>query len=184
MHKCYENDIKKSHRIFWGWLWPLEVTYIFPTLLCAVFSHSVASNSLQSHWLYSPSGSSVHGDSPGKNNGVVSMPSSRGSYQPHSATCILFYLYHHGKMTILIFQLLSCVQLFATPWTVAHQLLCPWGFPGKNTGVGFHVLLQGIFLIQRSNPCLLHWQVDFLPLDHQGSPGKRLGIYLTTCTDM
>ena len=128
MHKCYENDIKKSHRIFWGWLWPLEVTYIFPTLLCAVFSHSVASNSLQSHWLYSPSGSSVHGDSPGKNNGVVSMPSSRGSYQPHSATCILFYLYHHGKMTILIFQLLSCVQLFATPWTVAHQVPLSMGF--------------------------------------------------------
>ena len=71
MHKCYENDIKKSHRIFWGWLWPLEVTYIFPTLLCAVFSHSVASNSLQSHWLYSPSGSSVHGDSPGKNTIVI-----------------------------------------------------------------------------------------------------------------
>ena len=46
---------KKSHRIFWGWLWPLEVTYIFPTLLCAVFSHSVASSSLRSHWLYSPS---------------------------------------------------------------------------------------------------------------------------------
>ena len=35
----------------------------------------------------------------------------------------------------------SRVQLFATPWTVAH--LCPWGSPGKNTGVGCHVLLRG-----------------------------------------
>ena len=26
------------------------------------------------------------------------------------------------------------------------RLLCPWDFPGKNTGAGFHVLLQGIFL--------------------------------------
>ena len=26
---------------------------------------------------------------------------------------------------------------------------------GKNTGVGFHALLQGIFLTQGSNPCLL-----------------------------
>ena len=26
------------------------------------------------------------------------------------------------------------VQLFATPWTVACRLLCPWYFPGKNTG--------------------------------------------------
>ena len=26
----------------------------------------------------------------------------------------------------------------------------------------------GIFLDQGSNPCLLHWQVDYLPLSHQG----------------
>ena len=33
-------------------------------------------------------------------------------------------------------------------------LYCPWDSPGKNTGVGFHFLLQGIFLTQESNPCL------------------------------
>ena len=44
------------------------------------------------------------------------------------------------------------------------RLLCPWGFPGKNTGVGCQALLQGIFLTLGSNPCLLHWQVDSLPL--------------------
>ena len=42
--------------------------------------------------------------------------------------------------------------------------------PGKDTGVGCHALLQGIFSTQRSNPCLLHWQANFLPLRHQGSP--------------
>ena len=45
--------------------------------------------------------------------------------------------------------------------------LCPWDSPGKNTGVGCHALLQGIFLTQGSNPNLLgllHWQVDSLPL--------------------
>ena len=47
----------------------------------------------------------------------------------------------------------SCVQLFATPWTV---VLCPWIFPGKNTGMGCHAFLQEIFLTQGSNPCLLH----------------------------
>ena len=36
------------------------------------------------------------------------------------------------------------------------RLLCPWDFPGKNTGVGFYFLLQGIFLIQASNVHLLH----------------------------
>ena len=35
------------------------------------------------------------------------------------------------------------------------RLLCPWDSPGKNTGVGCHALLQGIFPTQRSNPCLL-----------------------------
>ena len=36
------------------------------------------------------------------------------------------------------------------------RLLCPWDSPGKNTGGGCHALLQGIFLTQGSNPCLLH----------------------------
>ena len=30
-----------------------------------------------------------------------------------------------------------------TPWTVAHQVLCLWNFPGKNIGVGCRSLLQG-----------------------------------------
>ena len=50
------------------------------------------------------------------------------------------------------------------------MLLCPWDFPGKNTGVGNHFLLQGIFLTQEPNPHLLHWQVGSLPLSHQGNP--------------
>ena len=32
-------------------------------------------------------------------------------------------------------QPLSRVQVFATPWTVAHQAPLSWDFPGKNTGV-------------------------------------------------
>ena len=44
---------------------------------------------------------------------------------------------------------------------------------GKNTGVGCHILLQGIFLTQGSNPCLLcllHWQTGSLLLASPGSP--------------
>ena len=33
----------------------------------------------------------------------------------------------------------------------------PWESPGKNTGVGGHALLQGIFTAQGSNPRLLCW---------------------------
>ena len=36
------------------------------------------------------------------------------------------------------------------------KLLCPQDFSGKNTGVGCHFLLQGIFPAQRLNPGLLH----------------------------
>ena len=58
-------------------------------------------------------------------------------------------------------QLLSCVPLFATPWTAAcqaslsftisqwpHGLQSPWSSPGQNTGVGSLFLLQGIFPTQ------------------------------------
>ena len=31
-------------------------------------------------------------------------------------------------------------------------------YAGKSTGVDFYVLLQGIFLTQGSNPCLLHYR--------------------------
>ena len=48
--------------------------------------------------------------------------------------------------------------------------LCPRDFQAKNAGVGRHFLLQGIFPTQELNPNLLHWQADFLPLSHQGSP--------------
>ena len=52
---------------------------------------------------------------------------------------------------------------FVAPWTVAHQAPLSMEFPTENTTVGFQSLLQGTFLTQGSNPCLLHWQVDSLP---------------------
>ena len=57
------------------------------------------------------------------------------------------------------------------------RLLCPWDSPGKNTGVGCHALLQGLFLIQRSNLCLLCLLGDIRVLyhyHHQKSPNYRL----------
>ena len=60
----------------------------------------------------------------------------------------------------------SCAWLFATPWTVASQAALSMGFSGKNTGVGSHSLLQGVFLTQGSNLhllCLLHSQAALGP---------------------
>ena len=42
----------------------------------------------------------------------------------------------------------SCIQLSEVPWTVARRAPLPGDFPGKNTGVGCHSLLQGIFWIE------------------------------------
>ena len=50
------------------------------------------------------------------------------------------------------------------------RLLCPWNSPGKNTGVGSHSLLQGIFPTQGSNPGLLHYRQILYHLSCQGSP--------------
>ena len=59
----------------------------------------------------------------------------------------------------------SC-PILATPWTVTCQAP-PWDSPGKNTGVGSHFLLQGIFLGQESNP-------------HLSCPPALAGVFFTT----
>ena len=52
------------------------------------------------------------------------------------------------------------------------RLLCPWDSPGKNTGVGCHSLLQGIFQTQGSNPGL-HCREILYWLSQQGNPTVR-----------
>ena len=82
-------------------------------------------------------------------------------------------------------SLCECVSVCVNPSVVSNSLwrqglqptslLGPWDFPGKNTGVGSHSLLQGIFLTQGSNPGLLHLQANILSrLSHQGSPAVSI----------
>ena len=60
-----------------------------------------------------------------------------------------------------------------------------WDFPGKNTGMGCHALLQRIFPTQGSNPGLPHCRQILYPLSHQGSPYLALftGKYILIFTD-
>ena len=47
--------------------------------------------------------------------------------------------------------MLSCVQLFVTPWTIAHKAPLSMGFPRQDLyWSGLHFLLQGIFPSQGS----------------------------------
>ena len=68
------------------------------------------------------------------------------------------------KFVDVICQVMS--NSFMTPCTVAHQAPLSMEFSSKNTREGCHFLLQGIFLTQGLNPCVLHWQVNSLPLSH------------------
>ena len=66
---------------------------------------------------------------------------------------------------------LSRFSLFNSVWPYGLQparFLCPRDSPCKNTRVGCHALLQGIFLTQGSNPRplhLLHWRAGPSPRD-------------------
>ena len=71
------------------------------------------------------------------------------------------------KMKVLVGQLCPTLQPHVLE---PARLLCPWNSPGKNTGVGYHALLQGIFPIQGLNPGLLHWQAGSLQPVPPGKP--------------
>ena len=47
--------------------------------------------------------------------------------------------------------------------------------PGKNTGMGYHALLQGIVPTHEWNPDLPHWRWILYRLSHQGSP-RNYGV--------
>ena len=70
-------------------------------------------------------------------------------------------------------QSFSCVRLFAIPKRSLislqpTRLLCLQDFPGQNTGVGCHFLLQGIFPTRGSNPALPHCRWILCQLSHKG----------------
>ena len=85
------------------------------------------------------------------------------------------YYYFSFWLTMMCAQ--SC-PIFCGP--VEYSLpvsLCLWDSPDKNTAVGCHALLQGIFPTQGSNLhllCLLLWQEDSLPLE---PCGKSMGMF-------
>jgi len=64
----------------------------------------------------------------------------------------------------------SCPTLETTRPCVACRLLCPSDPPGKNTGVGCHFLLQGIFPTQESNLGLLYCRQILYQLSYEESP--------------
>ena len=75
-------------------------------------------------------------------------------------------------MVLCCVQLLSHVQFFVTPWSLPGSSV-HGDSPGKNTGVGCHALLQGIFPTQGLNPGLQHCRWILYCLSHNGLYLKR-----------
>ena len=78
-----------------------------------------------------------------------------------------FHLHHHCLLSRF-----SGVDSLLPSGLSPASLLCPWDSPGKDTGVGSHFLLQGVFLTQGWNLCLLcllHLQ-GFLTTSATGNP--------------
>ena len=112
----------------------------------------------------------------------VAISFSRGSSQPRNqihiscVSCIGRWILYHwatweapspahvcGAQSSVLSSSLQPHGLWPT------RLLCPWDYPGKNTGVGRYFLLQRIFPAQELNLDLLqllYWQEDSLPLYH------------------
>ena len=68
--------------------------------------------------------------------------------------------------------------IYIPPGSFVHEI-----FPGKVTRVGCHFFLQTVFSIEESNLHLLDWQMNSLPLSHQGRPipHPRQSLLFTFC---
>ena len=97
--------------------------------------------------------------------------------------------------TIWLFSMHACVRMLSCLTLQLHglqpaSLLCLWNFPGKNTGMACHFLLQWIFSTQGSNPhllSLLHCLLDLYHLTLNlfiysfpllSTPGPLMAIYI------
>ena len=78
-----------------------------------------------------------------------------------------FFGFIHSPNCGCVCELLSCVQLFLTLWTVACQAPLSMGFFKQEYWSGFYVLLQGIFLTQGTNPGL-HCRQILYPQSYAG----------------
>ena len=69
--------------------------------------------------------------------------------------------FHFLKFIFILYfvhaQLLQPYLILCNPMDIAHQAPLSMGFSDKNTGLGCLVFLQGIFLTQGLNPCLLYY---------------------------
>ena len=84
---------------------------------------------------------------------------------------------HISGVCLCAQSLQSCLTLCDPKDCQPPRLPYPQDSPGKNTGVGCHALLQGIFLTQGSNPCLLCLCIHRQVIYHQHQLGSTYQWY-------
>ena len=86
----------------------------------------------------------------------------------------MFHFIRKGKICedklFYFVQAQSLSWVFAAPWTIAWEATLSMGFSRQECCSGFPFLSPGDLPAQGSDPRLLHWQADSLPLNHLGSP--------------
>ena len=109
--------------------------------------------------------------------GALSEPplhKKKGSLPSDSALTFCILHFTSGFLIFLVYVLCLVVQSCPTlcdPMNCSLPAFSVGGdSPGKNTGVGCHALLQGIFPTQRLNPGLPHCRQILYHLSHQGNP--------------
>ena len=156
-------------------MWESEYRFCCPPKACSLPHHPQGAGKVEGrlggrgYWFRKPVGLQL-GNSP------YALPDSSLSSKWTNENSLTFFWKKNLEIKMCMLSCFSHVQLFATPWTVAHQAPL-WDSPRKNTRVGCHFLLQGIFLTHGLNPRLLHllhWQADSLPLGPPGKPQRNI----------
>ena len=80
----------------------------------------------------------------------------KSGYQKDMTTMFIASLFITDKIYLCVCSVAQRCQTLCVLSTGHTRLLCTWAFPGRNTGVGCHFLLQGILWTQGWNPHLLH----------------------------
>ena len=91
----------------------------------------------------------------------------------YSSICYIYYMYIYN-----VWKSLSHVRLFLIPWAVTCQAPLSMELSRRNTGVGTHSFLQGIFPTQRSNPGLPHFRQILYRLSHQAVYSQQPCVYI------
>ena len=185
LKEVYGSSSRKLGRCF---LWPHLQQRLAETthpLLCAALGRSVVST-LCNPMDYTLPGSSIHGDSPGKNTGVDCNSLLQGIFPTRDRTQVsliagrFFTIWATREVFALVRAFCTCVLSHFSHVQLCDPVDCSLPYSSVH-GILWARILEGVAIpssressrTQRSIPRLLrllHWQAGSLPLVSPGKP--------------